>query len=70
MQPPTDDYRCLDVHWIMRDRNYHLWISDLLNNVSRNQAWYPAHSGRSHLDIRINTRVLAKRKDIITHVYW
>lgn len=68
-QPPAEDYRRVDFHWMVRDRNYLLWISDLLNDVSRSQAWHRANSDQSHLDIRINTHVTAKRKGIVTHVY-
>lgn len=69
VQPPAEDYRRVDFHWMVRDRNYLMWISDLLNDVSRSQAWHRAHSEQSHLDIRINTHVTAKRKGIVMHVY-
>ncbi|KAM4065984.1 FAD-binding domain-containing protein [Hirsutella rhossiliensis] len=49
----TDDYRRVDFHWTVRDRNHLLWFSDLLNQ----------------LDIRINTHVTAERKDIVIHVF-
>ncbi|KAJ5011127.1 Superoxide-generating NADPH oxidase heavy chain subunit A [Colletotrichum sp. SAR 10_99] len=65
------DYRRVDFHWTVRDRNYLLWIADLLNAVSRSQAWHRAHEGaaQQHLDIRIATHVTQKRRDIVTHVY-
>ncbi|SPO00300.1 related to NADPH oxidase homolog 1 [Cephalotrichum gorgonifer] len=66
---PADDYRRVDFHWIVRDRNYLLWISDLLNEVSRSQEWHRENEGCPHLGIRINTHVTAKRKDIVTHIY-
>jgi dual oxidase len=75
-QPQTDragtfaeDYRRLDFHWTVRDRNYLLWLSDLLNDVSMSQDWHREHEDKPHLDIRINTHVTAKQKKISTHVY-
>lgn len=66
----ADDYRRVDFHWMVRDRNYLQWLSDLLNQVSRSQEWHRDHEeGTPHLDIRINTHVTAKRSSIITHVY-
>lgn len=65
----TEDYRRVDFHWIVRDRNYLQWLSGLLNDVSRSQEWHREHDQAPHLDIRINTHVTAKRKDISTHVY-
>ncbi|ROT41551.1 hypothetical protein SODALDRAFT_357605 [Sodiomyces alkalinus F11] len=66
-----DDYRRVDFHWIVRDRNYLKWLSDLLNDVSLSQAWWRRErpDEQLHLDIRINTHVTAKHKDIVTHVY-
>ncbi|KAG8670551.1 hypothetical protein FPOAC2_09914 [Fusarium poae] len=75
-QPQTDragtfaeDYRRVDFHWTVRDRNYLLWLSDLLNDVSMSQDWHREHEDKPHLDIRINTHVTAKQKKISTHVY-
>ncbi|KAH6709791.1 FAD-binding domain-containing protein [Verticillium dahliae] len=65
----ADDYRRVDFHWMVRDRNYLSWLSDLLNEVSRSQEWHREHEDQPHLDIRIQTHVTAKRKDIVTHVY-
>ncbi|KAL2203846.1 hypothetical protein CC79DRAFT_1336479 [Sarocladium strictum] len=65
----ADDYRRVDFHWMVRERNYLLWLSDLLNEVSTSQEWHREHEEKPHLDIRINTHVTAKRKDISTHVY-
>ncbi|KAL2670104.1 hypothetical protein Neosp_014985 [[Neocosmospora] mangrovei] len=65
----SEDYRRVDFHWMVRERNYLRWFSDLLNDVSRSQEWHHEHEKHPHLDIRINTHVTAKRKDISTHVY-
>ncbi|KAF6811473.1 nadph oxidase 4 [Colletotrichum musicola] len=66
----AQDYRRVDFHWTVRDRNYLLWIADLLNSVSRSQEWHRAHEGASqHLDVRIATHVTQKRRDMATHVY-
>lgn len=65
----ADDYRRVDFHWMVRDRNYLQWLSDLLNQVSRSQEWHRDHEDAPHLDIRINTHVTAKRSNISTHVY-
>lgn len=65
----ADDYRRVDFHWMVRDRNYLQWLSDLLNQVSLSQEWHRAHEDKPHLDIRINTHVTAKKSEIVTHVY-
>lgn len=53
----------------MRDRNYLLWFSDLLNTVSRAQIRHRTWEDPPHLDIRIQTYVTQKRCKIATHVY-
>lgn len=65
----ADDYRRVDFHWMVRDRNHLLWLSDLLNHVSKSQQWHAAHDEKQHLDIRIQTHVTQKRKNTSTHVY-
>lgn len=67
----ASDYRRVDFHWMVRDRNHLLWISELLNTVSRSQAWHHRHDapGEYHLDIRMQTHVTQKRKNVSTHVY-
>lgn len=57
-----DTYRRVDFHWIVRDRNYLLWFSDLLNNMCLNK-----HN--ADLDIRIQTHVTTKTRDMSTHVF-
>ncbi|KAK3393305.1 FAD-binding domain-containing protein [Podospora didyma] len=64
-----DDYRRVDFHWTVRERNYLLWMSDLLNDVFLSQIWHRRHEERPHLDIRIHTHVTQKRASIATHVY-
>ncbi|KXJ96050.1 FAD-binding domain-domain-containing protein [Microdochium bolleyi] len=76
----ADDYRRVDFHWTVRERNALLWFSDLLNSVSASQLWHAKHDdhrnggrGRDgtgkHLDINIHTHVTQTRKNISTHVY-
>ncbi|KAF2865717.1 NADPH oxidase 4 [Massariosphaeria phaeospora] len=61
---PYADHRRIDFHWMVRDKNNLLWFSDLLNGVSKAQ-----DLDNSHLDIRIQTHVTQKRKNISTHVF-
>ncbi|KAF2024291.1 hypothetical protein EK21DRAFT_79047 [Setomelanomma holmii] len=61
---PYEDHRRVDFHWMVRDKNNLLWFSDLLNEVSRAQ-----ELDSSHLDIRIQTYVTQKRKNISQHVF-
>ncbi|KAK5659343.1 hypothetical protein OQA88_1436 [Cercophora sp. LCS_1] len=63
------DYRRVDFHWTVRERNSLLWLSDLLNRVSQSQQWHAEHDEQAHLDIRIHTHVTQKRDKITTHVY-
>ncbi|WVR06404.1 hypothetical protein IAU60_003435 [Kwoniella sp. DSM 27419] len=71
----AEDYRRVDFHWMVRDRNHLGWFSNLLNTISRSQLWHRAHDGGSggpalpHLDIRLSTHVTQKRKGISTHIY-
>ncbi|KAH8683750.1 FAD-binding domain-containing protein [Ilyonectria robusta] len=65
----AENYRRVDFHWMVRDRNYLQWLSDLLNEVSLSQEWHRTHEEHPCLDIRINTHVTAKKKEISTHVY-
>jgi dual oxidase len=61
---PYKDHRRVDFHWMVRDRNNLMWFSGLLNKVSRAQ-----EQDNSHLDIRIQTYVTQKRKNISQHVF-
>jgi len=63
-ESPYENHRRVDFHWMVRDKNNLMWFSDLLNEVSRAQ-----DLDRSHLDIRINTYVTQKRKQISQHVF-
>lgn len=65
----ADNYRRTDFHWLVRDGNYLMWLTDLLNKVSVSQKWHREHDAQSHLDIRINTHVTAKRSNITTYIY-
>jgi dual oxidase len=61
---PYMDHRRVDFHWMVRDKNNLSWFSDLLNEVSR-----AIGLDRSHLDIRIQTYVTQKRKNISQHIF-
>ncbi|KAF1918906.1 ferric reductase NAD binding domain-containing protein [Ampelomyces quisqualis] len=61
---PYEGHRRVDFHWMVRDRNNLMWFSDLLNEVSRAQ-----EQDHSHLDIRVQTYVTQKRKNISQHVF-
>ncbi|KAF2218743.1 NADPH oxidase 4 [Elsinoe ampelina] len=55
-------YRRVDFHWIVRDKNYLSWFSDLLNHISSG-----SHS--PNLDVRIHNHLTKKRTDISQHVF-
>lgn len=55
---PTDaeilEFRRIDFHWVVVNRNYLLWFSDLLNEVSASSASH-RHEDTPHLDVHILT---------------
>lgn len=55
---PTDseilEYRIVHFHWVVKDRNFLLWFSDLLNEVSASSASH-RHEESPHLDVHILT---------------
>lgn len=55
-------YRRVDFHWIVRDKNYLAWFSDLLNRISSG-----SHS--PNLDVRIHNHLTKKRTDISQHIF-
>ncbi|KAK0102425.1 hypothetical protein ONS95_006045 [Cadophora gregata] len=61
-------FRRVDFHWIVKDRNYLLWFSDLLNQVSRSASLHE-HDPHPHLDVNIFTHVTQKRKNLSTHIF-
>merc|ERR1712225_195050 len=61
-------FRRVDFHWIVKDRNYLLWFSDLLNQVSRSASEHE-NDPHPHLDVNIFTHVTQKRKNLSTHVF-
>jgi dual oxidase len=63
MQLGPRTYRRIDFHWIVRDRNYLLWFSDLLNRLCEPGLHSP------DLDIRVQTHVTQRRKNISTHIF-
>ena len=63
---PYEGHKRVDFHWMVRDKNDLLWFSDLLNEVTRSSE---KTATRSNLDIRIQTYVTQKRKEISTHVF-
>lgn len=62
---PYKEHKRVDFHWMVRDKNDLLWFSDILNEVTRSST----PKSRSSLDLRIQTYVTQKRKEISTHVF-
>ena len=62
------EFRRVDFHWIVKDKNYLLWFSDLLNEVSQSSASHRDETS-PHLDVHIITHVTQKRKSVATHIY-
>ncbi|THV89450.1 hypothetical protein D6D26_09753 [Aureobasidium pullulans] len=63
-----EDYKRVDFHWMVRDRNNLLWFSDLLNYIYATSS-QDRTSHHSNIDFRITTHVTQKRKDLSTHVF-
>ncbi|KAL3420613.1 FAD-binding domain-containing protein [Phlyctema vagabunda] len=61
--PTPTPKRRVDFHWIVKDKNYLLWFSNLLNNITRSA---PKHK---NLEVNIYTHVTQKRKSVATHIY-
>lgn len=57
--------RRVDFHWMVRDRNYLLWFSDLLNRAHDLAESLPAGS----LDLNLQPHITMKRENISTHVF-
>jgi dual oxidase len=58
----------VDFHWIVKDRNYLSWFSDLLNEISKSSSVH-CNDANPHLDIHIATHVTQKRKNLSIHVF-
>ncbi|WWC98405.1 hypothetical protein V866_005296 [Kwoniella sp. B9012] len=74
ISPYPSDYRRVDFHWMVRDKNHLGWFSNLLNSISKSQEYHRSSTHHSqcvhpHLDIRLQTHVTAKRQLLITHIY-
>ncbi|WVW80688.1 hypothetical protein I302_102674 [Kwoniella bestiolae CBS 10118] len=71
--PYPPDYKRIDFHWMVRDKNHLSWFSNLLNSISKSQEYHRSLLSSSpsypHLDIRLQTHVTAKRKSLTTHIY-
>ena len=68
-QPPAkhpNPDRRVDFHWTVREKNFFLWFSDLLNRAIEGSYGL---SAQGNLDLNINTHITAKRKNISTHVF-
>lgn len=62
LHKPSPSHR-VDFHWMVREKNYLLWFSDLLNRAI---AGAPK---AKNLTLNINTHITMKRKNISTHVF-
>ncbi|WVQ63458.1 uncharacterized protein L199_001611 [Kwoniella botswanensis] len=73
ISPYPSDYRRVDFHWMVRDKNHLGWFSNLLNSISQSQEYHQSPTQHQcvhpHLDIRLQTHVTAKRQSLTTHIY-
>ncbi|KAA8572627.1 hypothetical protein EYC84_003227 [Monilinia fructicola] len=58
----------VDFHWIVADKNYLLWFSNLLNSISSSLSSHEEGKNPG-TDIHIITHVTQKKKSISTHVF-
>lgn len=66
--PDVASYRRVHFHWIVKDRNYLLWFSNLLNSVSKSSSVHTSDKN-PRLDVHISTHVTQKRKNLSTHIF-
>jgi dual oxidase len=66
--PSKRTYRRVDFHWIVKDKNYVLWFSNLLNEISKSSSAH-YNDTNPHLDAHISTHVIQKSKNLSTHVF-
>jgi len=64
----ANEFRQVDFHWIVAERNYLLWFSDLLNTISQSSSSDRKDDGNNHLNIRIQTHVTKKRSEVSNHI--
>ncbi|QDS73101.1 hypothetical protein FKW77_000663 [Venturia effusa] len=55
----------VDFHWLVREKNYLLWFSDLLNRAHDHAKEMPAEE----LSLNIRTHITMKRKKLSTHIF-
>ncbi|KAG9236398.1 hypothetical protein BJ875DRAFT_230401 [Amylocarpus encephaloides] len=60
--------RRVDFHWIVKDWNCLLWVSNLLSHISKS-AMVHTNDEVPHFGVRLQPHVTQKRKDISTHIY-
>jgi predicted ferric reductase len=65
IKPSMHHNRRVDFHWMVREKNYLLWFSDLLNRAHDLAESLPLGS----LDLNIQPHITMKRKNISTHVF-
>ncbi|OCF78789.1 hypothetical protein I204_00733 [Kwoniella mangroviensis CBS 8886] len=73
ISPYPSDYRRVEFHWMVRDKNHLGWFSNLLNSIYQSQEYHQSPTQHQcvhpHLDIRLQTHVTAKRQSLTTHIY-